>query len=134
MEVFESREKIKFFDILDPRFAAEAIIAHLIFCGIFAIRSIFDLQSAENRFLLKSPKKAWFHLHHTSKWAKSDRNSLSWLKMKSERSLQKQHFFSHFKDFQLKMRSKSSIFVCFVVRTLQTCSNPQIPRLFLFLH
>ena len=97
MEAFESCEKIKIFDILDCRFAAEAIIAHMIFCGILAISSIFDLQNAENRFLLKSPEKAWFVLHHTSIWAKSDRNSLIWLKMKSERSLQKQHFFSHFK-------------------------------------
>ena len=66
MEVFESREKIKIFDILDLRFAAEAIIAHLIFCGIFAIWSIFDLQSAENRFLLKMPGKARFYLHNAS--------------------------------------------------------------------
>ena len=65
MEVFESREKIKIFDILDPRFAAEAIIAHLIFYCIFAIRRIFGVENAENRFLLASPEKAWIHLHHT---------------------------------------------------------------------
>jgi hypothetical protein len=56
--------------------------------------------------LSASPEKALFQLNHISKWAKSDRNSLIWLKMKSERSSQKQHFFSHFKQFQLKMRCK----------------------------
>ena len=85
MEPFESRKKIKIFDILEPVFAAETIIAHLILCGILVISNIFDLQNAENRFLLKSPGKAW--LHHISEWAKSDRISLIWLKIKSELGL-----------------------------------------------
>ena len=54
--------------------------------------------------------------------------------MKSERSSKKQHFFSHFKQFQLKMRCKSWICVYLVVRTTQTFLNPHFPSLFSFLH
>ena len=104
METFESVKKIKIFDILDFRFAAGAIIAYQNFCGIFAIWRIFSAQNAENRFFSASPKNALFQLHHISKWANSDRISLMWSILKSERSSQKQHFFSHFKQFQLKMR------------------------------
>ena len=37
-------------------------------------------------------------------WAISDRNSLIWLKIKSERSSQKQHFFSHFKQMHFLVK------------------------------
>ena len=53
-----------------------------------------------SRFAIENTK---FQLYDTSKWAKSDSISI---KMKSERSSQKQHFFSHFKQFQLIMRCK----------------------------
>ena len=106
METFESAQKIKIFDILHLRFAAQAIIAHQNFFCIFAIWRIFSVGNAENLDLLSFFERANVQLHHTSKWANSDRNSLMWLKMKSERSSQKQHFFSHFEQFQLKMRWK----------------------------
>jgi len=67
METFESAQKIKIFDILDPRFAAEAIIAYQNFCGIFAIWRIFSVGIAENRFLLALPENTAVQLHHTSK-------------------------------------------------------------------
>ena len=100
----KKEKKIEIFDILDPRFTAEAIIGRQNFCGIFAIWSIFGVPNVENRFFVSSPENALIQLQHTSIRAKSDRNSLIWLKMKSERSSQKQHFFSHFKQIQLKMR------------------------------
>ena len=106
METFESAQKIKIFDILDFGFAAEAIIAYQNFCGIFAIWRIFSVGIAKNLDLLSLPERANIQLHHTSKCAKSDRNSLIWLKMESERSSQKQHFFSHFEQFQQKMCCK----------------------------
>ena len=104
METFEKLGKIKIFGILGIRYAAEAIIAHQNFCAIFAIWRIFSVGNGENRFFLALLEKANVQLHHISKWANSDRNSLIWLKLKSERSSQKQHFSSHFKQFKLKMR------------------------------
>ena len=52
------------------------------------------------------------------------------LKMKSECSSRKQHFFSHFEQFQLKMRWKVQIYTYFVVRLLDTCSNHNLSILF----
>ena len=120
METFESAQKIKIFDISDLRFAAEAIIAHQNFRSIFAICSIFSAQIARNLIFLKNFENSGIDAHHTSKWANSDRISLMWFKLKSERSQQKQHFFSHFKQFQLKMRCESWICVYFAVRALET--------------
>ena len=132
-ETFENRGKIGIFAILDLRFPSEAIIAHGNFCGIFAIWRLFSTQNARNRFFFVSPENTKFHLDHISKWAKSDRNSLIWLKMKSERSSRKQHFFSHFEQFVLKMRWKVRICLYFVVRKLGTCSNHILSFLFTFL-
>ena len=87
-----------------------------------------------NLIFPKKLENSGIDAHHTSKWAKSARNLLIWLKMKSERSSQKQHFFSHFEQFQQKMCCKTSISVFFVVKTLQTCLNSQFLTLFLFLH
>ena len=106
METFEKLGKIKIFGILGIRYAAEAIIAHQNFCAIFAIWRIFSVGNGENHFFLALLEKANVQLHHISKWANSDRNSLMWFKLKSERSSQKQHFFSHFEQFQQKMCCK----------------------------
>ena len=92
--------------IMSVRFPSEAIIAHGNFCGVFANWSLFCGQNARNCFFFVWPGNTKFHLDHTSKWAKSARNSLIWLKMKSERSSRKQHFFSHFEEFVLEMRWK----------------------------
>ena len=108
-DAFERIWKIEISDILDPRFAAEAIIAHQNFRSIFAICSIFSAQIARDLIFPKNFENSGIDAHHTSKWANSDRISLMWFKLKSERSHQKQHFFSHFKQFQLKMRCKSWI-------------------------
>ena len=104
METFEKREKIEISCILGRRFASEAIFAQENFLPIFGIWSIFDRHMTRNLHFRKEFENTNIHVNHTSKWAKSDRNSLIWLKIKSERSSRKQHFFSHFEQFQLKMR------------------------------
>jgi len=91
-----------------------------IFRSIFAICSIFSDQNARNLIFPKVFENSSVGVHHTSKWAKSDRISLMWLKLKFEHSQQKQHFLSHFKQLQLKMRCKSCTCVYFVARTLET--------------
>ena len=106
MEIFERFGKMELFSILGFRFAAGAILAQKNFWRIFGVGSIFDPHIARNLDFSEVFKNARIVVNHTSKWAKSDRNSLIWLKMNSERSSQKQHFFSHFKPFQLKMRCK----------------------------
>ena len=130
LATFENREKNRIFVILDFRFTSEAIIAHGNFCSIFAIWRLFSTQNAQNRFFSILLRNTKFQLHHISKWAKSDRNSVIWLKMKSGCSSRKQHFFSHFEEFQLKMRWKVRIRVYFAVRKLETCSNHNYSILF----
>ena len=64
-------------------------------CGAYSTSKMSKIDF----FVFPPLKKALFQLHHTSIRAKSAGNSLIWLKMKSERSSKKQHFFSHFKHF-----------------------------------
>ena len=66
MGSYEKLGKIKIFDILGIRYAAEAIIAHQNLCAIFAIWSIFGVHIAENRFFLASSEEANVQLNHTS--------------------------------------------------------------------
>ena len=132
-ETFEKRKKIEILVILDLRFAPEAIFAKENFWPIFGRWSIFDRHMTRNLHFRKEFENTNIHVNHTSEWAKSARNSLIWFKMKSGRSSRKQHFFSHFEQFQLKMRWKVRICLYFVVRKLGTCSNHILSFLFIFL-
>ena len=104
--VFWQSEQKTIFGISDTEYAPDRENAAEILMGDNGFCSKSEVRNVKNLNFLRAFESFHFQLHHTSKWANSDRNSLMWLKMKSERSSQKQHFFSHFEQFQLKMRWK----------------------------
>ena len=69
-----------------------------IFLGENRFWSKSGAQNAQNLDFSKIFESCHFQLHHTPEWAKSDRNSLMWLILKSELGLRFFRFFENKKN------------------------------------
>ena len=69
-----------------------------IFLGENRFWSKSGAQNAQNLDFSKIFESCHFQLHHTPEWAKSDRNSLMWLNLKSELVLRFFRFFENEKN------------------------------------
>ena len=72
---------------MDAEYAPDRENGAQILMGDYGFCSISDAQNVENLNFFQFFESFHFQLKHIPEWAKSDRNSLIWLKLNSERGL-----------------------------------------------
>ena len=85
---FERSEKKTIFGNMDAEYALDRENGAQILMGDNGFCSIYEVQNVENLDFSKIFESFHFQLHHTPEWANSDRISLMWLILRSERSFE----------------------------------------------
>ena len=92
---FGRSEKKTIFGNMDAEYAPDRENGAQILMGDYGFCSISDAQNVENLNFFQFFESFHFQLKHIPEWAKSDRNSLIWLNLKSELGLR---FFRFLED------------------------------------